>query len=210
MILKTPVYDLKDFGDVYDPSEDSFLFLDALESEIDFLRSLKPLNVAEIGSGSGIIITAVATIFDNSCAFYATDINPEATKATSNTSFLNNTSVECLNMDLLRGFRNNAFDVIMFNPPYVVTESEEMTGSGINRAWAGGENGREITDEVLRNLQNWLTENGVCYMVILKENNIKDIKEIAGKFGFDCVVVKERKIVGEHLFVLKFFRLCSK
>lgn len=207
MILKTPVYDLKDFGDVYDPSEDSFLFLDALESEIDFLESLKPLNVAEIGSGSGIIITAVATILGDSCSFFATDINPEATKATIKTSRLNATSVDCLNMNLLHGFRNNVFDVILFNPPYVVTESEEMTGCGINRAWAGGENGRKITDEVLRNLEKWLSEKGVCYMVVLKENKIGDIKGIAESFGFDCVVVKERKIVGEHLFVLKFFRL---
>lgn len=210
MILKTPVYDLKDSDDVYDPSEDSFLFLDALESEIDFLKALKPLSVAEIGSGSGIIVTAVATILGNSCSFLATDINPEATKATLKTSHLNNTSVDCLNMNLLCGFRDNVFDVILFNPPYVLTENEEMAGSGINRAWAGGKNGREITDEVLRNLGKWLSENGVCYMVVLKENKIEEIKDIAANFGFDCDIVKERKIVGEHLFVLKFFRLTLK
>lgn len=209
MQLNTPLYDLKTFPDVYEPSEDSFLLLDALELEVEFLKSLKPEIIVEIGTGSGIIISAIASFMQSNCMYYATDVNIQACRASLHTSKLNFVNVECLNMNLLSNFKNKLFDVIVFNPPYVVTDPSEMEGNGLNRAWAGGRDGRQIADEVLKNLNNLLTEKGVCYMVILKENKPQEIKDDMFKYGFDCVVVAERKVPGEHLFVLKFSRILN-
>lgn len=39
----------KDLENVYEPAEDSFLFMDALNLDEQFLFSLKPLTVLEIG-----------------------------------------------------------------------------------------------------------------------------------------------------------------
>lgn len=205
-MLKTPLYSLKDFPDVYDPSEDSFLLLDALELEMNFLKSLKPDIIAEIGTGSGIIISAIASLMQHTCVYYATDVNAQACLASLNTSKLNSVNVEILNMNLLNNFKSNLFDVIVFNPPYVVTDSSEIQGNGLNRAWAGGINGRQVTDAVLENLDNLLTDKGVCYMVILKENKPEDIKKDMLNQGFECTVVVDRKVPGEHLFILKFSR----
>lgn len=204
--MDTPIYNLKDYTDVYEPREDTFLFLDALESELNFIKNLKPTTVVEIGCGSGVVITAISKALKNNCASFSTDINIQACYATLHTSLLNDVYVECLNMNLLTGFKNGAFDMILFNPPYVVTTDEEVHGRGLNRAWAGGINGREIIDNVLDDLNRLLSKNGVCYMVILKENKPTEIKESMLLRGYKCVTVMERKIPGEHLFVLKFVK----
>ncbi|PFH32873.1 hypothetical protein BESB_014860 [Besnoitia besnoiti] len=51
------------FADVYEAAEDSFLFLDALESDLQFLLRRRPSLIIEIGSGSGCIITFLRSLF---------------------------------------------------------------------------------------------------------------------------------------------------
>ncbi|ERL89921.1 methyltransferase N6AMT1 isoform X1 [Dendroctonus ponderosae] len=205
MGLPTPLYDLKDFPDVYEPSEDSHLFLDALEADQESILARSPKLACEIGSGSGILITGLAQLLKNSCAYFSTDINFSACRATAKTALINNSYVESVAMDLLGMFRS-PFDVILFNPPYVVTESDEIMGRGLDRAYAGGCGGREIIDKFLATLPSMLSENGVCYLLLLKENNVEDIKEKIRGLGLKGRMVLERKIPGEHLFVFKYFR----
>ncbi|KAJ8931247.1 hypothetical protein NQ314_015866 [Rhamnusium bicolor] len=207
MVLETPKYNLDKYPEVYDPREDTFLFLDALEADTMFLLNLKPKIAVEIGSGSGIVITGLAFILQKSCLYFSTDINYQACLATKNSASLNNVSVECSNMDLLTGFNHNMFDIILFNPPYVVTDSEEISGNGLNCAWAGGVNGREIIDKLLCNISELLTSKGVCYMVLLKENKPEEVVNVMSRFNFNSEIVLQRKIPGEHLYIYKFFRI---
>lgn len=50
-------------------------------------------------------------------------------------------------------------DVLLFNPPYVPTESDEVADAqdvaSIQGSWAGGLSGMEITNRVLDNLEVW-------------------------------------------------------
>ena len=43
----------------YEPSDDSFLFLDALEKEYQKIKEIDPVIITEIGPGSGILSTAL-------------------------------------------------------------------------------------------------------------------------------------------------------
>lgn len=64
------------FTEVYPPSEDSFLFLDALEADANFIRErLRPVMSVEVGSGSGIISTFLSKILDSACSFLCIDIS---------------------------------------------------------------------------------------------------------------------------------------
>lgn len=46
--------------------------------------------------------------------------------------------VSCLNFQ-------GTVDLLVFNPPYVLTPDEEITGQ-LERAWAGGKDGRVVMD----------------------------------------------------------------
>lgn len=210
MSLKTPYYNLERFPDVYNPAEDTFLLLDALEKEIPYLLSIQPQFVVEIGSGSGVVVTALAQVFKSICIYFATDINIQACLSTQSTATKNSVLVECLNMDLLTCFKYHSFDVILFNPPYVVTDCREISGKGLERAWAGGPRGRTIIDKVLQDLSQLLSPRGICYMVLLKENNPQEVVTYMKKMDFYSQCVLERKILGEHLYVYKFFRADNK
>lgn len=206
MKLQTPLYNSKNFPNVYEPREDTFLLLDALEMELDFLKSINPLIVGEIGSGSGVILTAISSIFKEKCVYFASDINSDACSMTMDTSILNQCNLQVLNMNLMDAFKTKMFDILLFNPPYVCTESKEIEGEIINKSWAGGVMGREIIDKVLVNLPNLLSETGVCYMVILKENKPEEIINFVEKLGLKSSIILNRKIIGEHLFILKFYK----
>ena len=143
--MKTPLYSLKEYPTVYDPAEDSFLLLDALESNQSELNTICPLITLEIGSGSGIISTFISQLLSFKPIMFCTDINPQACKCTLTTAQLNqisNINVICGN-DL--GFLSLQFykkiDLIVFNPPYVVTSPLEIGDH--SRAWAGGIDGRQ-------------------------------------------------------------------
>ncbi|KAH7823267.1 uncharacterized protein MONOS_808 [Monocercomonoides exilis] len=54
----------------------------------------------------------------------------------------------------------------------------------IYSTWAGGLDGMEITWKVLNLLDDYLSEQGVAYIVFLADNNPKSVREEMKKRGF--------------------------
>lgn len=153
-------------------------------------------------------------------------------QATKKTSIENGVNVELINMDLLTAFKENSIDLLIFNPPYVPTESTSSETTGnlpekdkfydidsekafkkknnermLIKSWAGGQDeGCEVMNRVLHNLNKILAPGGVFYLLIIKDNNPEKIKANLRKIGFHAVQIKDRKIRGEHLIVLKIFK----
>lgn len=99
MKLVTPDYSLAGVEDeVYEPSEDTFLLLDTLESEFLWLKNRNPKTVLEIGCGSGVIITALSNALGSTAYCIATDINISACRTTCMTANLNNAKVIFINI----------------------------------------------------------------------------------------------------------------
>lgn len=136
-MLATP-YIKCDYDKVYEPAEDSFLLLDSLEKEQQFLneRFHSHLSVVcELGPGSGIITTFMlqhGIPSKNKSIYFALDINPWALEATHATAKLNacqDKFLDTVQSDLTSSLRNKEIDVLVFNPPYVPADNVPMVPS---------------------------------------------------------------------------------
>jgi len=93
----------------------------------------------------------------------------------------------------------------------VPTEDEEMAGAQAGRAiegsWAGGKQGMLVTERVLQELDNILSEKGKFYLVAVKDNDVPSIRRrMDADYGFDSEIVLQRRAGREHLFVIRFSR----
>ncbi|XP_033727256.1 methyltransferase N6AMT1-like isoform X1 [Pecten maximus] len=199
-----------DFEHVYEPAEDTFLFLDALVKEHDYIKETKPACCLEIGCGSGVCITFLAKMLGPTAAMYwCTDINPLAAQAAEKTAQQNGVTVQPVLTDLvgcLRPRLKNQVDVLLFNPPYVVTPSDEVGSSGIEASWAGGCHGREVMDRLFPQIPDILSPQGIFYLVIIKENKAEEIEDIMKGYGYKMWTVLSRRSGPEFLSILKFTR----
>lgn len=209
-----------DYDHVYEPAQDSFLLLDALETDMNNILSQKPLFCVEIGVGSGVILTALAKLLKSTSHCLGIDISPYACKIAKKTSDINRVNIDIANMDLLEGLRDNSVDLLIFNPPYVPSrtletqentnlESHNMVVSNVSiiGTWAGGVNGREVIDRVVCKLDQILATGGVFYLLLLKENRPNEIvTSLITRGGFTAEVLIERRIIGEHLFIVKIVK----
>jgi release factor glutamine methyltransferase len=121
-----------DYKHVYEPNDDTWLFVDALESERSNLINAR--ISLEIGSGSGYVSTFLHNMINkesHKCFFFLVDINERAALATQQTLSKNQAGAYC---DCVLTAFGDAFanrlhgkvDVLLFNPPYVPSEDEEV------------------------------------------------------------------------------------
>ena len=189
---------------VYEPAEDTFLFLDALESDQSLLKEFSFPTVLEIGSGSGCVSSFLAKMLGPDAIYTCCDINPHALECTRKTADLNQVELQVIRADLVDCFHSK-FDIILFNPPYVVTEMEEVGSMSIEAAWAGGPRGRVVTDRLLPALPRILKEKGVFYLVAVKENDPEEIQKwMASEYGWASTIVQRRKAGNEGLCIIRF------
>ncbi|KAK9479482.1 S-adenosyl-L-methionine-dependent methyltransferase [Lipomyces japonicus] len=219
MMLPTPDTTGLDIFQVYEPAEDSFFLLDTLEEEIAYLRrrltsesSILP-TVLELGVGSGVVSTFIQQHVLPNAMFFGTDLNPHACKAALQTSANNNGTkyFEVLRTNLWDGIKPHSVDLLLFNPPYVPEESvpdfekSEKTNDWLDFALVGGEDGMEITNQVLDHLEEILTKDtGVAYILFCRRNKPLQVVQRMKKNGWTADLVGERKAGWELLSIYRF------
>ncbi|KPP60420.1 hypothetical protein Z043_121585 [Scleropages formosus] len=197
------------FVNVYEPAEDSFLLMDALERDADRLQKMRPSICLEVGSGSGVVSAFLASVTGPEAVYLCTDVNPDAAQCTAETSRCNDISLQPIITDLVETLLPRLcgnVDVLLFNPPYVVTPSEEVGSSGIEAAWAGGIRGREVMDRFIPLVPQLLSSQGLFYLVTVTENDPEGIIVLLGQMGLWGEVCLSRQAGAESLSILRFCR----
>ncbi|XP_062866712.1 methyltransferase N6AMT1 [Trichomycterus rosablanca] len=211
-MFPTPLYSHAgrgSFSEVYEPAEDSFLLIDALEKDADLLQRSKPAVCVEVGSGSGVVSAFLASLIGPAALYLCTDVNPAAARCTEETSRRNDLHLQPLVTDLtscLLPRLKGTVDVLLFNPPYVVTPPEEVGSRGIEASWAGGERGREVMDRFFPMVPELLSGRGLFYLVTVSDNDPEEIRSLLAESGLRGEVRRSRRAGPERLSVLRFGR----
>ncbi|CAD2112756.1 methyltransferase-like protein, putative [Plasmodium vinckei petteri] len=193
----------------YLPSSDTFVFAEALEEDAETI-SPNVNMILEMGTGSGYLILFLYELLlkknKKIDLLYCIDINKDACNCVQNAINLNGISnVEIINNDLFNNLRKcGQFDIILFNPPYVATEQDEMNKTDIVASYAGGKHGREVILKFLHNVYDYLSNNGILYLLLEKNNIPHEIMTstlISEKFHY--TELKKKKTLNETIFIYK-------
>lgn len=95
----------------------------------------------------------------------AVDISRRSVVATRLNAKLNGVKVRVVRGDLFEAVPGRRFDVIVSNPPYLVSESPRLPRRGASRAWDAGPTGRAFLDRICHQAEEHLTSGGVLLLV---------------------------------------------
>ncbi|KAI9760794.1 MAG: hypothetical protein M4579_001424 [Chaenotheca gracillima] len=286
-MLPTPDTSHVSFDNVYEPAEDSYLFLDTLSSatESAFLKdrfspvrnitqSLEGIDsspentghgetpallACEIGAGSGVVLAFLTRHADvilgrSDVMTLGTDVNENACRATQRTVPLamSNNASECsssnsrnsrpcflgaIKADLAGPLRSQSLDILIFNPPYVPTDSVPAVpvhasynkgGTGdrytdsfklesdlLALSYAGGAHGMEVTDRLLDLIPELLDdERGVAYVLLCAQNNPMEVKSRirawSGRWNAETVGLSGKTGGWEKLQIIRIWQVLAE
>lgn len=166
-------------------------------------------------TGSGCVSAFVSEILGTSVAYICTDINVKATKCTIETGARNKALLQPVltsTVDALRPRIDGAVDLLIFNPPYVVTTEEEEAAeqgrAGLGGAWAGGTSGTKLLDAFIQNhtIPQLLRHGGRFYVVAIRQNDPPSLVRAMQGIGLEANIVLQRRANREQLFIIRAIR----
>ncbi|MCQ2738264.1 MAG: class I SAM-dependent methyltransferase [archaeon] len=183
---------------VYIPSDDTFLLAENLEIK-------EGQSVLEIGTGSGLVSMYASLLTDN---ITATDINFNALELAEKNFKLNNINTIKLEFgDLFEPIKNEKFDVILFNTPYLPTDSEDIINDDLNYAFDGGLNGRNVIERFLNEAPNHLNDKGIIQMIQSSLSDTEKTLDMLDNLGFIAEVAKSERFFFEEIVLINAYKI---
>ena len=183
---------------VYLPSDDSFLLAENLEIK-------EGQSVLEIGTGSGIVSMYASLLTDD---VTATDINYNALELAEKNFKINNIDTIKLEFgDLFEPVKDKKFDVILFNTPYLPTDSDDIINDDLNYAFDGGLDGRNVIDRFINQVSNHLNDKGIVQMI---QSSLSDNDRTLNMFdrnGFVAEIAESEKFFFEEIVLINAYKI---
>jgi len=178
-------------SEIYEPSEDTFLLLDAMES----FRGKIFRRALEIGSGSGVTTEALSKVSNE---VVAVDISDKAVRETwrrLKSSPYADISHTILG-DILSIFREDyIFDLIVCNPPYLPREGlEDKTIEG----------GFDFIKRVISESKSRIMSGGILLLLVSTlTGDLHEILLYLRSEGFNPYIKLSRKLFFEEIIVIE-------
>lgn len=172
----------------YHPAEDSALLVKcALENIHNEDRIL------DVGTGSGYVASKIK---EKCFKIVGSDINSQAC------DHAKKNGIDVIQSNLMDAFRENSFDMVVFNPPYLPDDGHKFE-EWFEMATVGGETGREIIESFFDDLKRVLTHDGCALLLASTESGISKIEAYANEKRFSINIVAEDTYYAEKLVVFR-------
>ena len=203
---------LNPFEDVYSPSEDSYLILDFIRSNIsqeifDEIPIKEIRNILDLGTGTGIVAIFLELLNLFPSQIHASDILQNAIKCAQMNEKRNNieNKIKYIHSDLFESFPNhlkNSFDIIIFNPPYLPS-IERIEKKSSDHSWDGGIDGLKVLSEFFSQVKIYLNRQKKCYVYYIcsSKTNLDELYKLIKEKGFKNKVLMNRHIFFEDIFL---------
>ena len=174
---------------VYFPSEDSYFLAENISAG-------KNLSAIDVGCGSGI--QSLNLLMNGAAKVIALDINKEAAEATLKNSVSAGFKgkVEARFSDMFENCPEKA-DIIVFNPPYVVSEGIKF------KDLDGGRKGREVLDRFIEGFPRHLNMGGKSFFLQTDINGFAETKEKLMEKGLEFGIAARKRTFFEEMAVYR-------
>lgn len=115
----------------------------------------KPLSVLDLGTGSGCIIIALANNLQSkiyNLKFFASDISQAALKIAKQNAKRHEVSILFKQSDLLAAWKNQRFDIIVANLPYLARQTDPSTKFEPKQALIAKKQGLALIEKLFKQL----------------------------------------------------------
>jgi len=181
--------DRRDLDRVYQPAEDSRLLAETALGYVDDADL-----VLDVGTGSGYVARRLTE--QRGVEVVTTDVNPHACREAREAG------LSTVRADLLGPFRDGAFDVVVFNPPYLPTDPTREWGDWMERALSGGESGRAVVEPFLADLRRVLAPGGEAFLLVSSLTGVDAVRDDARACGLTTMEAAAESHSFERLVVL--------
>jgi release factor glutamine methyltransferase len=144
---------------VFKPIVDTWMLAERMRGD----PSLAGGEVLDLCTGSGAL--AVAAALSGARRVTAVDLSRRSVLTARLNARLNGVRVRARRGDLFGPLNGERFDLIVSNPPYVPSVSDEFPERGLERAWEGGREGRALLDRICSEAARRLRPSGAVLLV---------------------------------------------
>jgi release factor glutamine methyltransferase len=189
---------------LYLPSEDSILLADCL-------KGYSGDRALDIGVGSGII---TQTLCENFKKVAGTELAFEMLKkckkdVVSNTAKVsekkleNERGFELVCADAASAFRDNIFNLVVSNPPYLPEDYDNEGRKIHDETIYGGKSGIEVTLKIIKSSLTTLKREGKLLIIVSSLSNISRLQELVELLNLNMKKIVEKRLFFETLSVVE-------
>lgn len=164
-------------------------------------KSKKKIKILDLCTGSGAIAIALEHHIKNTSTFgktdleiWGSDISKEALAIAKKNAIINKAKINYILSDMFKNIKENDFDIIVSNPPYIETDTiltlSKEVQSEPHLALDGGKDGLDFYKIIANEAYKYINDNGYV-LVEIGYNQKKDVIQLFKQYNkyvdIECV-----------------------